>query len=456
MSKKRVLSAFIDRPGKASKEILIDRSLGVAPHALTIGNDPTCNIQAHIQGQNKFLKKGLNGYSLRIPEGTDGNITIGDNTQSIKGIIELGFLKKKGDHFLLPIPNDKPLKLLLKDVTVEFSYQEVALAKEKVLALPKRDLVQLDGSLKRHWIDKEDYFFYIILIAVAVINFSTAAYLKTVVIRQDDSMEAITKIPKRFAKLILQPMKKEKIKKQVKKKAEEKVEEKKEKKKPKEKAKKKNKAKPSKKKKPSIDPAKRRARVKTKGLLGVIMAKSRPTSLPDDDIFKETGSVLGSKKRSRGGDALADIDFDALGAVEDTDITIETTDSRGTDEILKERRKVAFKAPKKQEVDVSPTSDVFKRRETEVYNAVRKYSGGLKYLYNIALRKNSRLKGTITVKLTINSLGRIQAVEIVSSTLDAPDLEKAIMKRIHRWRFSKLDGADPFVIDYTFDFSPVG
>jgi len=44
---------------------------------------------------------------------------------------------------------------------------------------------------------------------------------------------------------------------------------------------------------------------------------------------------------------------------------------------------------------------------------------------------------------------------MVSSALDVPDLEKAIMKRVRRWRFFKLGGADPFAIDYTFDFSPV-
>ena len=95
------------------------------------------------------------------------------------------------------------------------------------------------------------------------------------------------------------------------------------------------------------------------------------------------------------------------------------------------------------------------RAEEEVYRTIRSYMGGLKYIYNNALRTNQSLKGKISVKLTIAASGRVTVAEMMSSTLDSQELRDALVDRINKWKFTELRDVEDFTITYTFDFAPV-
>lgn len=56
--------------------------------------------------------------------------------------------------------------------------------------------------------------------------------------------------------------------------------------------------------------------------------------------------------------------------------------------------------------------------------------GSFYALYTRALRSNPGLAGTVNVSLTIDPSGRVTACEVVSSTLNDPDLERKIVARI--------------------------
>lgn len=56
--------------------------------------------------------------------------------------------------------------------------------------------------------------------------------------------------------------------------------------------------------------------------------------------------------------------------------------------------------------------------------------GSFYALYTRALRSNPGLMGTVNVSLTIDPNGRVTACEVVSSTLNDPDLERKIVARI--------------------------
>ncbi len=89
-----------------------------------------------------------------------------------------------------------------------------------------------------------------------------------------------------------------------------------------------------------------------------------------------------------------------------------------------------------------------------IARVVEKYKGGLVYLYNKELRSNPILKGTVTVEFSIDDNGKVVEARVVNSSMDHARLEKALARRIKRWKFPKLfDGI--IVVTYPFVFFPV-
>lgn len=89
-----------------------------------------------------------------------------------------------------------------------------------------------------------------------------------------------------------------------------------------------------------------------------------------------------------------------------------------------------------------------------IARVVEKYKGGLVYLYNKELRSNPILKGTVTVEFSIDENGKVIETRVVNSSMGHAKLEKALSRRIKRWKFPKLfDGV--IVVTYPFVFFPV-
>ena len=452
-NKKKVFSVAIDNEGRHEGKV-------IAGKHLTIGETYDCDIVAKVpglpEGKVRILEKSRKGYFLRIFKGMEGTITSEGESLSIKGLIESGLLKKKGGSYLFYIPEQKECVIRAGALALTLAYKEIT--------VPAKHAVAIDSSFKKPWISREDYPFISILVVSAIAHFSTVAYLNTRDVKKYQTISAIERMPERFARLILEPPK-TKVKEMEAAKPlprEEAKEEEKKEEKPEEKPEKEvKKDQVASKEEPSFEATKEavRARVKSKGLLGVIMSKQRP-NVPGGDVFARASSMLknmDTKGVNEG--ALDDILSSFKSGEEGVDVSIGGgIHGKDTKTLLEGRRSLSALEKggggggKKAEDRASLRA----RDEAEVYKTVRAYVGGLKYIYNNELRKDPTLKGKVTVKIVITPDGKVALAEIVSSTLASQDVVDAIIKKIYRWKFHELMGGEEFAITYTFDFSPVG
>ncbi|MGQ9559126.1 MAG: TonB family protein [Candidatus Oleimicrobiaceae bacterium] len=96
------------------------------------------------------------------------------------------------------------------------------------------------------------------------------------------------------------------------------------------------------------------------------------------------------------------------------------------------------------------------RDPDQVARVVNGHNDAIEYCYQKELRRNPALRGKLVVRFTINPQGKVSAVTIVSSTLNSPELENCILRRIQRWDdFGVVDaskGEATFRQVYTFGF----
>jgi len=89
----------------------------------------------------------------------------------------------------------------------------------------------------------------------------------------------------------------------------------------------------------------------------------------------------------------------------------------------------------------------------DIWKVVQSYIGGLNYLYNRALRRDTSLQGKVTVRFTIAPEGNVTQANIVSSTLQSIDLEQQIIKKILRWKFPAIPEGT-VTVKFPFVFVP--
>ncbi|MCK5237141.1 MAG: energy transducer TonB, partial [Deltaproteobacteria bacterium] len=302
----------------------------------------------------------------------------------------------------------------------------------------------------------KDYTFIALLCVSIFLHTAMVKYLGTIEVVKKSSIEEIKELEPRFARLILSPrVKAQAMRAEVNAKddlkdgedeedVDEKIEEKK---------KEETKKKKAGKKKPERKETTVTKRVKQKGVLGVIGAKGGVLSdFDSDEIWSDVDSLIATAVVDDGKDLLASITGES--SLTSAEGLIEGEyEGRSEAEILREKKQQTSFKDKKQAIAAETKSG---RSSSEVHGVVKRYSGGLKYLYNNALRKTPTLRGSVTVKFTVSPEGRISEAEVTDSTLNAPALERAIVERIKLWRFRVIKGGRDFTTDYTFDFSPVG
>jgi outer membrane biosynthesis protein TonB len=213
-----------------------------------------------------------------------------------------------------------------------------------------------------------------------------------------------------------------------------------------------------------------RRSVRKRGLVGVIMAKSRPVvEIDADDIIEDIDTskswqssraksreVITSVARSVGTSRVTSVDssLKGPGAVgKNVGALVGQQREAGTGS----RSNFGTASGTGRGVDARMSrTQAHSRDEAEVYKRVRSYIGGLKYIYNGALRKNQNLKGNVTVRFVITPEGKVKDVALVATTLASEQVVDRILRKIYRWKFKELVSGEDFVITYTFDFSPVG
>lgn len=521
MTNKKEFYVSVNRAGKGAEEVPVSPSF----RSLSIGSGSDSDIIAAIPSlpaRHGIIQKSFSGYNLVLPASAELSITIGDTTVPFKSLVDFGLLKKKGKFYLFPVPGKAPCTVKSADVSITFGYRE------KPRLVKKRAIV--DRSLRKQLVTKEDYAFIAILAIVYILGSSFAVYLSTIKIAKKDTAQAIKAMPTRFAKLVMEPPKKVAPKTTGGAvataggggKGEEKA--KTEEVSPKE-TKEAKKAVKSESPTSSTDtgpvgssvpvlgggpgggtgPGSGGGNVKSRGLLGVIMAKTKAPDFLSQDLLSDIdepvkgGGGGGGRSGSGGGsasDVLSDIvtarsqgggeggaggsgfgsggpgsggSGGGIGGGIGTGIGtgVGPGVSRGgtggrrkdTAEIIKEKKDVMvaeIDKAKPQQADAATLASLRKRDESEIYKTIMSYIGGLKYLYNNALRKDATLKGKISVKILVGQDGKVKEASMASTTLNNQELEEAMISRIQKWKFPELQGGEDFPITYTFDFSPVG
>ena len=95
------------------------------------------------------------------------------------------------------------------------------------------------------------------------------------------------------------------------------------------------------------------------------------------------------------------------------------------------------------------------RTQSDIRKVVASYLGGLRYLYNKALRNNPSLRGKVVVRFEIAPSGRVTQTNLVSSTMGSPPLEKQILANIRKWKFPPVSDKHGAVkVTYPFVFLP--
>lgn len=93
------------------------------------------------------------------------------------------------------------------------------------------------------------------------------------------------------------------------------------------------------------------------------------------------------------------------------------------------------------------------RDEREIEQVFQKNKGAIYSIYNRALRKDPALEGKVVIELTIAPDGKVTQCRIISSELNAPDLERKIVARVKLFRF-KPGNMLKTTIKYPIDFLP--
>jgi TonB family protein len=92
------------------------------------------------------------------------------------------------------------------------------------------------------------------------------------------------------------------------------------------------------------------------------------------------------------------------------------------------------------------------RSAARINSVVRRHLAGIHNLYNAELKKNPDIgAGEITFEFVISADGSVKDVDVLSSTMNSPDLESSIISRIYGWRFPAIEEGEVTVV-YPFLF----
>lgn len=90
---------------------------------------------------------------------------------------------------------------------------------------------------------------------------------------------------------------------------------------------------------------------------------------------------------------------------------------------------------------VSGDAGTASRSREEIEMVFDRNKAAIFALYNRALRKDPGLEGKVVLTITIEPDGRVSACNVVSSDLNAPELESKLVRRVKMFRFEARDVA---------------
>lgn len=93
------------------------------------------------------------------------------------------------------------------------------------------------------------------------------------------------------------------------------------------------------------------------------------------------------------------------------------------------------------------------RSDEDIRKVMDRNKGAIFSIYNRALRQDPALEGKVSVKMVIEANGRVSSINIVSSELNNPLLERKLLARIRLINFGAADVLAT-TLNYSFDFLP--
>lgn len=94
------------------------------------------------------------------------------------------------------------------------------------------------------------------------------------------------------------------------------------------------------------------------------------------------------------------------------------------------------------------------RKKYEIMRIVRSNLAGLSHTYNKFLRANPSNGGTVTLKWAIDEFGNVLNCEVINSTLENPNFEKELVRRIKQWQFGVIRApGDVTTVVFPFEFA---
>ncbi|MGQ9705804.1 MAG: TonB family protein [bacterium] len=91
------------------------------------------------------------------------------------------------------------------------------------------------------------------------------------------------------------------------------------------------------------------------------------------------------------------------------------------------------------------------RTSAIIRSVVESHRSGIEYTYKKYLKTNPILQGKLVVQFVIAASGQVTNVQVISSSLGTPSLEKDVVNLIYGWRFPPIPEGDVTVI-YPFVF----
>jgi len=94
------------------------------------------------------------------------------------------------------------------------------------------------------------------------------------------------------------------------------------------------------------------------------------------------------------------------------------------------------------------------RTDEEIQIVFDRYKAALYRIYNRALRKDPTLRGTMLLKIIIETNGAVSLCKVESTDLKSDELVEKIVARINRFNFGPKEGVPKITILYPIDFLP--
>jgi hypothetical protein len=445
----KILRIGVIQAGKIIEERLIRRRDNV-----TIGASPrnTIVVPASTLPRSFTLFEIHQGqYTLRFSENMDGRVSVGDQVMSLDQVRQRGMAQSKGGLVALPLTEASRGKVLLGEVTLLFQF---------VTPPPIQPRPQLPPSVRGGLWLNIDWTLAAAFVTLLVIHLGFLVYLRTLDFQRKIEPDVI---PDRFAEYIPeveQPKVLDLSK--LAKTGEKALEaEKKGDKGAGDGKRKRGPARPCDKECQEARAAARRARlaaqVSRMGVLKLLGTKGKGAGSasnligsgdPGTDADKAFSGVGGLRTAGRGGrgGGLRGKGGGGTGkavGIGDLGGRVGGPGAVGTGGMVKERVPKAIVKQSAPEVDGTMSVNA-------VAQVIRRGMGAIRSCYQRALKRNPQLAGKITVRLAINTMGKVTSVSIDADTIGDPTVTSCIKGYASRWRFPPPEGgtaevAVPFV-----------